>query len=696
MALTAVNQNSTLLAHLASVEVKDSGVHIGGGIYLSDNHDPHPGGTYTAVPRQGLTPPGEAHATTEIDFTLPAGGAPWQAYRDPNPGGTDFIKVGFDASLHVGARLSDGSFYAGPAVPLLIAADPDDLSGTVTVTGYPDGPSYGGALYETSGALLGYATQTVNGDTGGYFTIDTPDVVGGMSGGGNFLDYDADGDGTPETYLIGLTSRGVRVTTPGPSFGDIRLQSTALMTFYDELAAHLLALSGPEARGAADFPRMVLLSGQAPGSAFTTLQGEFFHEDLYGGPNDDSLMGAGGNDLLLGRDGDDTLQGGTGDDTLDGGEGSDNLIGGVGDDRLIGGPGAETLDGSPGGRDTISYAQATSSVILRLANNTVTGDPLAQGDTILNFENAETGEGDDQVFGNFMDNTLAGNGGADTIFGYGGADVLLGGAGHDRLIGDQGDDSLLGGAGDDWLLGSGGNDTLYGGEGSDSLIGGVGDDVLIGGPGAETLDGSPGGSDTIDYAQATSGMILRLWNNTVTGDPLAQGDTILNFENAETGEGDDLIAGNHRDNRLTGNGGNDRLFGYGGADVLQGGAGSDLLRGGAGADRLSGGADRDFLTGGADADVFLFASAAEAGLGAARDQIMDFQPGLDLVDVSALAAFGFRGTAGFTASGPAELRLRETPTGSTIVQMDLDGDGIPDAEIRLADVTGLGAADFML
>ena len=45
MALTAVNQNSTLLAHLASVEVKDSGVHIGGGIYLSDNHDPHPGGT---------------------------------------------------------------------------------------------------------------------------------------------------------------------------------------------------------------------------------------------------------------------------------------------------------------------------------------------------------------------------------------------------------------------------------------------------------------------------------------------------------------------------------------------------------------------------------------------------------------------------------------------------------------------------
>lgn len=696
MTLTAVNQNSTLLAHLASVEVKDSGVHIGGGIYLSDNHDPHPGGTYTAVPRQGLADPAEAHATTEIDFTLPAGEDPWTDYRDPNPDGIDFIKVGFDASLHVGARLSDGDFYDGPAVPLLIAADPDDLSGPVTVTGYPADPAYGGALYQTSGALLGYATQTVNGDTGGYFTIDTPDVVGGMSGGGNFLDYDADGDGTAETYLIGLTSRGVRVTTPGPSFGDIRLQSTALMTFYDDLAAHLQALTGPAARDAEDFPRMVLLSGQTPGSAFTTLQGEFFHEDLYGGPNDDSLMGAGGNDMLLGRDGDDSLQGGTGDDTLDGGDGSDSLTGGIGDDVLIGGPGAETLDGSPGGRDTISYAQATGNMILRLWNNTVLGDPLAQGDTILNFENAETGEGDDQVFGNFMDNTLAGNGGADTIYGYGGADLLLGGAGRDRLSGDQGDDSLLGGEGDDWLLGSGGNDTLYGGTGSDSLIGGFGDDRLIGGPGAESLDGSPVDSDTIDYAQATSSVTLRLWNNTVSGDPLAQGDRIRNFENAETGAGDDLIAGNHRDNRLTGNGGNDTLFGYDGADVLQGGAGSDVLRGGEGMDHLSGGADRDFLTGGADADVFVFASAADAGLGAARDQIMDFQPGLDLVDVSALAGFGFRGTAGFTASGPAELRLMETPSGSTIVQMDLDGDGTPDAEIRLADVTGLAAADFGL
>ncbi|MBL4556843.1 MAG: hypothetical protein JKP98_05640, partial [Rhodobacteraceae bacterium] len=41
---------------------------------------------------------------------------------------------GFDVSLHVGATT-----YDGPSAPLLIANDPSDLYGTVTVTGYPSG-----------------------------------------------------------------------------------------------------------------------------------------------------------------------------------------------------------------------------------------------------------------------------------------------------------------------------------------------------------------------------------------------------------------------------------------------------------------------------------------------------------------------------------------------------------------------------
>ncbi|MBV6638588.1 MAG: hypothetical protein KI788_22105, partial [Mameliella sp.] len=58
--------------------------------------------------------------------------------------------------------------------------------------------------------------------------------------------------------------------------------------------------------------------------------------------------------------------------------------------------------------------------------------------------------------------------------------------------------------------------------------------------------------------------------------------------------------------------------------------------------------------------------------------------------------FEFRGTAGFAPSGNPELRLFETATGSTIVQLDVDGDGNADAEIRVANVTGLTADDFAL
>jgi Ca2+-binding RTX toxin-like protein len=436
-----------------------------------------------------------------------------------------------------------------------------------------------------------------------------------------------------------------------------------------------------------------------------------------GGSGADTLIGSAGMDTLLGREGDDwisggsgtdRLEGGSGNDTLDGGEGSDSLTGGLGDDHLIAGLGAEHLDGSPGGSDTLDYSNATSAVHVRLFNNTVfSGDAVAAGDTIVNFENAITGEGGDLISGNHLNNILIGNGGKDTIFGSDGSDVLRGGDGSDvlrggdgadYLDGGRGADGIRGGLGDDRLIGATGNDTMNGEDGADTLIGGLGDDRLIGNTGAEVLDGSPGGSDTLDYSAATGSMTLRIWNNTVSGDLIANGDTIRNFENAETGSGNDLLAGNFQNNVLTGNGGNDSVYGYGGNDVLEGGEGTDVIRGGIGNDTISGGPGLDYLSGETGADVFMFGSAAEAGMGALRDQIMDFVARVDLIDVSGMApgAIGFRGTAGFTSTGNAELRLIETTTGSTIVQFDVDGNGTTDAELRVADVTGLMAGDFVL
>lgn len=163
------------------------------------------------------------------------------------------------------------------------------------------------------------------------------------------------------------------------------------------------------------------------------------------------------------------------------------------------------------------------------------------------------------------------------------------------------------------------------------------------------------------------------------------------------GEGNDALRGQGGADTLIGGDGVDTIDGGADADVLEGGDDNDILRGGAGEDELDGGLGLDFLTGGADADVFTFVSASEAGLGANRDQILDFEQGVDLIDVAAMAPvdFDFRGTGGFTLGHAPEVRLIETASGSTLVLFDINGDGVQDAEIRVANVTGLMADDFV-
>ena len=168
-----------------------------------------------------------------------------------------------------------------------------------------------------------------------------------------------------------------------------------------------------------------------------------------------------------------------------------------------------------------------------------------------------------------------------------------------------------------------------------------------------------------------------------------------------------MLRGNHLGNVIAGDLGDDVLIGRQGADSMSGGAGNDVLRGdggddvldgGAGQDLLIGGLGTDFLTGGADADVFMFVSAAEAGLGAARDQILDFEQGVDVINLAGVVpgAFTFRGTDGFTGTGAPELQLIETAGGGTVVQFDTDGDGSADGGIRVVGVSGLTADDFIL
>ncbi|MFT5272868.1 MAG: Ca2+-binding RTX toxin-like protein [bacterium] len=340
MVIEIVDPSSTDIEHLASVDVRHSGVHIGDGIYFSTNHQPSSGGSVDAIPQRSLVGEGELHATTGINFTISDAEDPDSYREDIDGDGTlDYSMAGFDVDLNIGDRLSStGNFYDGPSVPLLIANDPNDLFGTVTITGYPsaanslDGTS--GTLHQTTGTLAvgGYTSQTVGADEGGFFTIDDAEAVGGMSGGGNFLDFDANGDGTTETYLIGTTSRAGTIDLPGTMNDSTFVQSTSISPHYADLAAAIEGLTGDAARVADDFGRNILLSAQTAGSTLTTVQGQFFHEDIYGGVNADTLYGGGGNDNIFGSDGDDFIDGGTGNDTLSGGAGSDYFKGtGFGD-----------------------------------------------------------------------------------------------------------------------------------------------------------------------------------------------------------------------------------------------------------------------------------------------------------------------------------------------------------------------------
>ena len=83
------------------------------------------------------------------------------------------------------------------------------------------------------------------------------------------------------------------------------------------------------------------------------------------------------------------------------------------------------------------------------------------------------------------------------------------------------------------------------------------------------------GEATID-ATATGGGLISHVEGIRGGYTIAQGAVI---ENARTGSGDDLVAGNDVANDLNGGAGADTLVGFGGDDVIQGGAGNDVIYG---------------------------------------------------------------------------------------------------------------------
>ena len=266
---------------------------------------------------------------------------------------------------------------------------------------------------------------------------------------------------------------------------------------------------------------------------------------------------------------------------------------------------------------------------------------------------------------------------------------------------------------------------VYGSRGVDTLTGGFGNDIFFYAedrfqPG-DTVNGGPGGYDgiffrgnyTIDFnAPGYHGLLTSIENMTLssaTDERYARGggtefDYNIKLADSHLAAGVTLTVSGALlqasetmilDGSLESNG-NLNIFGGKAADTLKGGAQADLLHGNLGA---------DLLTGNGGADIFRYDSTAESQ-SSTLDQILDFTPGTDRIDLSRIdantvaggdQAFTWIGSGAFSQT-PGELRALDLNGTGWLVQGDTDGNGSADFSIilTLQGPTPLGGGDFIL
>jgi Ca2+-binding RTX toxin-like protein len=204
-----------------------------------------------------------------------------------------------------------------------------------------------------------------------------------------------------------------------------------------------------------------------------------------------------------------------------------------------------------------------------------------------------------------------------------------------------------------WIQRGGGNDTIdlrwqAPWDVYDNANGGDGNDLIYGNLADNQLLGG-NGADTI-YGE---------WGN----DRIEGGN---GNDSLSGGFGDDKVWGGANDDSIAGNDGHDDLYGDEGNDVLQGNAGDDWMYGGSGNDALYGDSGNDRLDGGLGADIMRGGSGSDALISTAGADKVYGDDGADRVYLSGantrLSEAGLELRGG---SGDDTLFLL-TPTGTSL------------------------------
>ncbi|MBJ7486388.1 M10 family metallopeptidase C-terminal domain-containing protein, partial [Brevundimonas sp.] len=356
---------------------------------------------------------------------------------------------------------------------------------------------------------------------------------------------------------------------------------------------------------------------------------------------------------MIGQSGADILIGGTLGDQLYGFEGADILTGGLGADYLSGGGGADRFlyrayaDSTTTAADVI--ADFTSGLdTLDVTNlSGVTGVNISRsGDASFVAIGSGTAAIQTIVFGEIQASDIVFAPGANVTFTLGGddrANTLIGTAGNDRFFGGAGADAMGGGAGADTFFYSRASesttstlDNLY-----DFQTGVDGIDLQILQPTALSIIRTDDGSSIL-FATAASGTLA----------VSAVGRVIQST--------DLRVIGPDRAIYMAGGAANDTLIAGRNTDSLNGGAGDDILIGGFGA---------DVLYGGAGADSFVYLSRFDSAV--PTDSLMDFQTGIDRIDLTAVR------------TGASDRFGIATLNGDSYLFVDLGGDGNNEMIIRV-------------